>query len=123
MDRLQPCSPTGSPYRTPSSKRSTGNRNEKVRLGVVTFWADDYRDDLEASDEDIAVRYAHNLGDYEVPEKRRISFLVVDTDSIAEALIIAPAESEDFYNANIDRYTTPGRVRASHILLGAWRQG
>ena len=94
------------------------HRNEKVRLGVVTFWADDYRDDLEASDEDIAVRYAHNLGDYEVPEKRRIRFLVVDTDSIAEALIIAPAESEDFYNANIDRYTTPGRVRASHILLG-----
>ena len=94
------------------------HRNEKVRLGVVTFWADDYRDDVEASDEDIAVRYAHNLGNYEVPEKRRIRFLVVDTDSIAEALIIPPDEIENSYNANIDRYTTPGRVRASHILLG-----
>ena len=94
------------------------HRNEKVRLGVVTFWADDYRDEVEASDEDIAALYAQNVGDYEVPEKRRIRFLVVDTDSIAEALIITPGESGDFYNANIDRYTTPGRVRASHILLG-----
>ena len=93
-------------------------RNEKVRLGVVTFWADNYRDEVEASDEDIAALYAQNVGDYEVPEKRRIRFLVVDTDSIAETLIIRPDEIENSYNANIDRYTTPGRVRASHILLG-----
>jgi peptidyl-prolyl cis-trans isomerase D len=93
-------------------------RNEKVKLGVVTFWADDYRDEVEASDEDIATLYAQNMGDYEVPEKRRIRFLVVDVDSIAEALVIPPDEIENSYNANIDRYSTPGRVRASHILLG-----
>ena len=93
-------------------------RNEKVELGVVTFWADDYRDEVEASDEDIATLYAQNMGDYEVPEKRRIRFLVVDVDSIAEALVIPPDEIENSYNANIDRYSTPGRVRASHILLG-----
>ena len=93
-------------------------RNEKVKLGVVTFWADDYRDEVEASDEDIATLYAQNMDDYEVPEKRRIRFLVVDVDSIAEALVIPPDEIEDSYNANIDRYSTPGRVRASHILLG-----
>ena len=118
MDRLQTLLTDWITISDAELEEEYRHRNEKVRLGVVTFWADDYRDDLEASDEDIAVRYAHNLGDYEVPEKRRIRFLVVDTDSIAEALIIAPAESEDFYNANIDRYTTPGRVRASHILLG-----
>ena len=93
-------------------------RNEKVKLGVVTFWADNYRDKVEASDEDIAALYAQNMGDYEVPEKRRIRFLVVDVDSIAEALVIPPDEIENSYNANIDRYSTPGRVRASHILLG-----
>ena len=93
-------------------------RNEKVELGVVTFWADDYRDEVEASDEDIATLYAQNMGDYEVPEKRRIRFLVVDVDSIAEALVIPPDEIENSYIANIDRYSTPGRVRASHILLG-----
>ncbi len=94
------------------------HRNEKVRLGVVTFSADDYRDEVEASDEDIAALYAQNVGNYEVPEKRRLRFLVVDTASIAETLTIQPDEIEDSYNANIDRYTTPGRVRASHILLG-----
>ena len=118
MDRLQTLLTDWITISAAELEEEYRHRNEKVRLGVVTLWADDYRDGVEASDEDIAALYAQNVGDYEVPEKRRIRFLVVDTASIAEALIIAPAESEDFYNANIDRYTTPGRVRASHILLG-----
>ena len=118
MDRLQTLLTDWITISAAELEEEYRHRNEKVRLGVVTLWADDYRDGVEASEEDIAALYAQNVGDYEVPEKRRIRFLVVDTASIAEALIIAPAESEGFYNANIDRYTTPGRVRASHILLG-----
>ena len=118
MDRLQTVLTDWITISDAELEEEYRHRNEKVKLGVVTFWADDYRDEVEAGDEDIAALYTQNMGNYEVPEKRRIRFLVVDTDSIAETLIISPDESEDFYNANIDRYTTPGRVRASHILLG-----
>ena len=118
MDRLQTVLTDWITISDAELEEEYRHRNEKVKLGVVTFWADDYRDEVEAGDEDIAALYAQNMGNYEVPEKRRIRFLVVDTDSIAETLIISPDASEDFYNANIDRYTTPGRVRASHILLG-----
>ena len=118
MDRLQTVLTDWITISDAELEEEYRHRNEKVKLGVVTFWADDYRDEVEAGDEDIAALYAQNMGNYEVPEKRRIRFLVVDTDSIAETLIISPDASEDFYNANIDQYTTPGRVRASHILLG-----
>ena len=118
MDRLQTVLTDWITISDAELEEEYRHRNEKVRLGVVTFWADDYREEVEASDEEIAALYAQNVGDYEVPEKRRIRFLVVDTESIAEALIIPPDQIEGFYNANIDRYTTPGRVRASHILLG-----
>ena len=118
MDRLQTVLTDWITISDAELEEEYRRRNEKVKLGVVTFSADDYRDEVEASDEDIATLYARNAGDYEVPEKRRIRFLVVDVDSIAEALTIPPDEIENSYNANIDRYSTPGRVRASHILLG-----
>ena len=35
-------------------------RNEKVKLSVVTFEPDDYRDEVDASDEEIAAHYAQN---------------------------------------------------------------
>ena len=92
-------------------------RNEKVKLGVVTFRTDDYRDQVDASDEDIAALYAQNTGDYRVPEKRRIRFLVIDAESIRATITIAPEEVESYYSTNIGLYTSPGRVRASHILL------
>ena len=93
------------------------HRNEKVKLSVVTFRTNDYRDQVDASDEDIAALYAQNTGDYRVPEKRRIRFLVIDAESIRATITIAPEEVENYYNTNIGLYTSPGRVRASHILL------
>ena len=92
-------------------------RNEKVKLSVVTFRPDDYRDQVDASDEDVAALYAQNTGDYRVPEKRRIRFLVIDAESIRATITIAPEEVESYYNTNIGLYTSPGRVQASHILL------
>ena len=92
-------------------------RNEKVKLSVVTFEPDDYRDEVDASDEEIAAHYAQNTDDYRVPEKRKIRFLVIDVEAIRATITIAPEEVESYYNTNIGLYTSPGRVRASHILL------
>ena len=92
-------------------------RNEKVRLSVVTFEPDDYRDEVEASDEEIAAHYAQNTDAYRVAEKRKIRFLVIDVEAIRATIPIAPEEVESYYNTNIGLYTSPGRVRASHILL------
>ena len=92
-------------------------RNEKVRVELVAFRGDDYRDEVEASDEEIEALYDESPLAYEEPEKRQLRFLLVDESAIFETLTPTDAEVQQFYDANITQYTTPGQVRASHILL------
>ncbi len=92
-------------------------RNEKVRVELVAFRGDDYRDDVEASDEEVQALYDESPLAYEEPEKRQLRFLLVDESAIFETLAPADTEIRQYYEANIAQYTTPGQVRASHILL------
>ena len=43
-------------------------RNERVRVSAVAFRADDFREGVEATDEDVAALYAESANDYLVPE-------------------------------------------------------
>ena len=92
-------------------------RTERVQVDVVAFRAEDYRDEVEATDADIELLYDEDSFAYQVPEKRRLRFLLVDEAAIFDA--IAPGEDElrAYYDTNLSQYQTPGQVRASHILL------
>ena len=92
-------------------------RNERVRVQVVAFRGDDYFDEVEATDDEVAALYEEEPLAYEVPEKRQLRFLLVDESAIFESLTPAEEEVRQYYDANIAQYTTPGQVRASQILL------
>ena len=92
-------------------------RNEKVRVQVVAFRGDDYRDDIDATNEEIEALYEENALAYEVPEKRQLRFLLVDESAIFESISPSDDEVQQYYDANSAQYTTPGQVRASQILL------
>ena len=92
-------------------------RNEKVRVDVVAFRETDFREGLEATEEDIAAQFAEEQATYQIPEKRRLRFLLIDQLAISDGLTLAGDEARLFYDANITQYQTPGQVRASHILL------
>lgn len=92
-------------------------RNEKVRVEVVVFRGDDHRDDVEASDEEIQALYDESPQAWEEPEKRKLRFLLVDESAIFETISPGDTEIQQYYDASIEQYTTPGQVRASHILL------
>jgi len=55
--------------------------------------------------------------DFKIPEKRKIRYLLVDIEALRAKVNPSPAEIDRTYNNNIDQYTTPEQVRASHILL------
>ena len=92
-------------------------RNERVRVQVVAFRGDDYFDEVEADDDEVAARYEEEPLAYEAPEKRQLRFLLVDESAIFESITPAAEEVRQYYDANIAQYTTPGQVRASQILL------
>jgi peptidyl-prolyl cis-trans isomerase D len=92
-------------------------RNEKVRVNVVAFRGDDYRDEIEVTDADIEEFYENESLVYQVPEKRKLRFLLIDQTALADAITPTEAEIQEYYDFNASRYVTPGRVRASQILL------
>ena len=92
-------------------------RNEKVKVNIVSFRASEFRDEADATDDDISLLYEEEAANYEVPEKRQLRFLLVDESEIFDSLTVTDDEVRQYYDTNISQYQTPGQVRANHILL------
>ena len=92
-------------------------RNDKVKLAVVSFLADTFRSQVTATDAEIAAQFAAHPGDFKIPEKRKIRFMVIDIDAVRAKVTVPAADIERAYNDNLEQYSTPEQVRASHILI------
>ena len=92
-------------------------RNEKVKLAVLSFPADKFREGITPSDAEIAKYFEDHKETFRVPEKRKIRFLTVDQESFRAKETVSGQQIERHYNENIQQYSTPEQVRASHILL------
>ena len=92
-------------------------RNDKVKLAIVSFTVDKYRGEAQATDAEIATYFDAHKADFKIPDKRKIRYLLIDVDALRAKTIISPADVERAYNTNIEQYTTPEQVRASHILF------
>ena len=87
-------------------------RNEKVKVDVVAFRGDDFRDDVEASDEDIELLYEEESLVYQVPEKRRLRFLLLDEGALADSMTPSDTEIQDYYDFNMSQYSTAGQFES-----------
>lgn len=92
-------------------------RHEKVKLAVLSFPADKFREGITPSDAEIAKYFEDHKETFRVPEKRKIRFLTVDQESFRAKETVSGQQIERHYNENIQQYSTPEQVRASHILL------
>ena len=92
-------------------------RNEKIRVSSISFRADDFLEGIEASDNDIAELFEQNSVDYTVPEKRRLRFVLIDVQALKESFTPSDTDVQAYYDYNVDRYTEPVSLTASHILL------
>ena len=92
-------------------------RNEKVKLAVVSFPADKFREGAQASDQEVAAYFEENKDDYRIPEKRKVRYALLDVQAIRDRTTITPQDAQDYYEDNAQQFSTPEQVRASHILL------
>jgi peptidyl-prolyl cis-trans isomerase D len=93
------------------------NRNEKVKLDVVNFPADKFREGLTATDAEIGAYFDSHKDAFRVPEKRKVRYLTIDQEKMRGQATVTGQQIERAYNDNIQQYSTPEEVRASHILL------
>ena len=92
-------------------------RNEKVKLAVVSFTADKFREGVQATDAEIATYFNEHTNDYRIPEKRKIKYALIDMQAIRQRTPVSAQDVQRSYEDNIQQYSTPEQVRASHILF------
>jgi peptidyl-prolyl cis-trans isomerase D len=92
-------------------------RNDKVKLAVVTFPVDSFLPDVTATDAEITTHFESKQEDFRVPEKRKLRYVLVDTQEMRTRIVVPQADIERAYNDNFDQYSSPDQLRASHILF------
>lgn len=97
--------------------REFRRRNEKAKLDLALFTADAFTSAVSVSDADVASYFAAHQEDYRVPEKRRVRYLNIDPQALRARMTVTPAEVQARYQQNLQSYTTPEQIRASHILF------
>ena len=98
-------------------RREHVRRNETIRVSAISLRADDFREGVEATDEDVAALFEQNAIDYMTPEKRRLRFVLIDLAALKASFTPSEDDVQSYYSYNTDRYTDPVTLRASHILL------
>ena len=98
-------------------RREHVRRSETIRVSTISLRADDFREGIEATDEDVAALFEQDTIDYMEPEKRRLRFVLVDIAALKASFTPSEADVQSYYSYNTDRYTDPVSLRASHILL------
>jgi peptidyl-prolyl cis-trans isomerase D len=101
----------------PELEQEYRRRNNKVKLSVVSFTADTFRAQVTATDAEVASYFEGHKADFKIPGKRKIRYLLVDIEALRAKVVVPPADVDRAYNTNVEQYTTPEQIRASHILL------
>ncbi|MEW5983383.1 MAG: peptidyl-prolyl cis-trans isomerase [Acidobacteriota bacterium] len=92
-------------------------RNEKVKVELVHVSSDTFRSEVKPTDADLAVYFEAHKEDYRIGERRRIRYLLIDVEAMRKGITVSTRDVERYYNDNIETWTTPEQVRASHILF------
>ena len=92
-------------------------RNEKVKLAVVSFPADKFRQGVVATDADVAKHFDAHKEEFRIPEKRKIRFIAIDQEALRQRVTVTGQQIERYYNDNIQQFSTPEQVHAEHVLL------
>lgn len=92
-------------------------RSEKVTLDVVSFPAVEFNDQAPVTDADLSAYFKAHTERYRIAERRKIQYLALDAQAIQANITVPEQDIQRAYNQNIDQYSTPEQVRASHVLL------
>lgn len=92
-------------------------RNEKVKLELAVFNAQQFRDGIQPTDADLQAQFTAHPDQYQIGERRRVRFLSIDAQALRAKVTVTDAEIQAQYQSNIATYSTPEQVHVRHILL------
>jgi peptidyl-prolyl cis-trans isomerase D len=92
-------------------------RNEKVEIEYVKLARDKLKSEVQISPAEMKEFFDKNRVTFTIPEKRNLAILLIDQAKLEQAINPKEAELRRAYESDKDRFRTPERVQARHILL------
>lgn len=89
----------------------------KATIDYVRFPAQDYMQQVEVTEDDIAAYYKEHKGEYERPATMSMKALVITPKTLAQGQEVSLEEVEAYYEDHQQEFTRPEQVKARHILI------
>jgi len=83
-----------------------------------SFQSQDFLNDVDVSDDDIANWYEENKESLKIPEQVSLEYLLLNENAVMDTLpSLSEEELQDYYEQNKSRFTQEGRVKLRHIFI------
>lgn len=90
-------------------------RNEQVKAEYVVVAADNAG--LTATDDEVRARFEANKDAYKLPERRALSYVMVDAPSLASRVTLTDRDLLAYYEAHRDEFQQAEELCATHVLV------
>jgi len=92
-------------------------RNEKASVEYVKLTLEKFKADVQVTPAEIKEYYDKNRASFPIPEKKNLAILILDQAKIEQSIEPSDAELHRAYENEKEKFRSPERVLARHILL------
>jgi len=92
-------------------------RSELIHAEYVHIPLAPFEAAIQPTDDEVKSRFDANKDRYRLPERRSLSYILVDPIELRAKVLPTGAEVENYYRANGSEFTTPPQVCGRHILV------
>ncbi|HXZ31747.1 MAG TPA: peptidyl-prolyl cis-trans isomerase [Terriglobales bacterium] len=91
----------------------------KVKFDYAVLHKDDTLKTIHPTDSELKAYYDQHKTSYanSIPEKRKISYVLIDTEKLENEARIAQADLQSYYDQHRDEYRVPEQVNLRHIYF------
>ncbi len=109
---------SASSFLTPGElKRYVELTDQKRRFGYALFKADDFKDKVKVTDDEIAAYYKEHKPDFTTEEAAALQYVELTRSQVADSIKVTDDELHKYYEAHKDQYSTPEERHVQHILI------
>jgi peptidyl-prolyl cis-trans isomerase D len=98
-------------------------RTDLARAEYVHVMTASYEGESAATDAEAQARFEANKEAYRLPERRRVSYILVDPAPLRAKTVVQGSEIEAYYRNRASEFQTPEQVCGRHILLKVRGEG
>ncbi len=92
-------------------------QKERATIEYIAFAPAKFQSDVKPTDQELHAMFEGHHAEYFTPEKRSFQVVIVDQAKLEQTMVIPDAELRAAYNASMDNFRMPDRVKAQHILI------